>query len=124
MTPDSFKSRTKLSVGGSPVAYCRLNSISDSGTRNVTRLPFSLKILLENLLRYEDGRGVTKDDIVALASWTPNSGEDKEIGFVPARVLLQDLTGVPVVVDLASMREAVGRLGGDPARVNPLQPVD
>jgi aconitate hydratase len=119
MHPDSFQSRATLNVGGQEFVYYRLGALP-----GIERLPFSLKVLLENLLRYEDGRGVTRADIEALAAWKPGAGPDREISFTPARVLLQDFTGVPVVVDLASMREAVRRLGGDPKRINPLQPVD
>jgi len=122
--PDSFGSRTTLSVGGKSRTYFSLESLREKGVGHIDRLPFSLKILLENLVRLEDGRGVTRDDIEALASWQPNSGVDREIAFTPARVLLQDFTGVPVVVDLASMREAIRQLGGDPNRINPLQRVD
>ncbi len=121
---DSFGTRATLSVGAANYGYYRLGKLVESGHANVERLPFSLKILLENLLRYEDGRGVDEADITGLANWQPNSGNDAEIAFVPSRVLLQDFTGVPVVVDLASMREAVKALGGDPSRINPLQPVD
>ena len=124
MNLDSFGSRTTLASGGKSYAYFRLQALIDGGLQNVSRLPFSLKILLENLLRYEDGRGVDKSDVESLANWTPNSGTDREISFTPARVLLQDFTGVPVVVDLASMREAITKLGGDPKKINPLQPVD
>ncbi len=91
---------------------------------DVARLPFSLKILLENLLRREDGRSVTADDVRALAAWDPTSGASREISFMPARVLLQDFTGVPCVVDLAAMRDAMVALGGSPDQVNPLQPVE
>ena len=90
----------------------------------VSHLPFSLKILLENLLRYEDGVTVTRDDIKALASWDPKAEPDREIAFRPSRVLLQDFTGVPAIVDLAAMRDAMKRLGGDPKKINPLQPVE
>ena len=124
MHPNSFGSTAELQSGDATYAYYRLQALIDAGVGHVERLPFSLKILLENLLRYEDGRGVTRDDIEALASWTPNTGTDREISFTPARVLLQDFTGVPVVVDLASMRDAIRRMGGDPKRINPLQPVD
>ena len=124
MHPNSFGSQAELQTGSGTYTYYRLQSLVDAGVGHVDRLPFSLRILLENLLRYEDGRGVTRDDIEALASWTPNSGSDREIAFTPARVLLQDFTGVPVVVDLASMRQAIQRMGGDPKRINPLQPVD
>ena len=89
-----------------------------------SRLPFSLKILLENLLRHEDGVTVTADDIKALAGWDPKAEPDREIAFRPSRVLLQDFTGVPAVVDLAAMRDAMKRLGGDPRKINPLQPVE
>ncbi len=123
MSFDSFASRSTLSVGGRSITYYSLPALEKAGF-DVARLPYSLRILLENLLRLEDGRGVTKDDIETLAGWKPNSGELREISFTPARVLLQDFTGVPVVVDLAAMREAVTRLGGDPRKINPLQPVD
>ncbi len=124
MNLDSFKSRTSLTVGGASYQYYRLGALAEAGLTNTARLPFSLKILLENLLRYEDGRVVSREDVETLANWTPNSGKESEIAFTPARVLLQDFTGVPVVVDLASMRSAIQRLGGDPKRINPLQPVD
>ncbi len=124
MNLDSFQSRTSLAAAGASYQYYRLGALADAGLTNASGLPFSLKILLENLLRYEDGRAVKKRDIETLANWVPNSGEEHEIAFTPARVLLQDFTGVPVVVDLASMRAAVQRLGGDPKRINPLQPVD
>ena len=90
----------------------------------MSRLPFSLKVLLENLLRHEDGVTVTADDIKALASWDPKAEPDREIAFRPSRVLLQDFTGVPAIVDLAAMRDAMKRLGGDPKKINPLQPVE
>ena len=89
-----------------------------------SRLPFSLKVLLENLLRHEDGVTVTADDIKALAAWDPKAEPDREIAFRPSRVLLQDFTGVPAIVDLAAMRDAMKRLGGDPKKINPLQPVE
>ncbi len=116
---NTFNSRAMLRCGDKTYEYYRLAAVSGA-----ERLPISLKILLENLLRTEDGRAVTRDDIEALANWKPNSGEDREIAFTPARVLLQDFTGVPVVVDLASMRDAIRAMGGDPSRINPLQPVD
>ncbi|MEJ5222555.1 MAG: aconitase family protein, partial [Tepidiforma sp.] len=122
--PNSFGARRVLSAGGAAYTYFALDALRERGFAGVDRLPFSLKILLENLLRLEDGRAVTADDIAALAGWVPNSGNDREIAFTPARVLLQDFTGVPVVVDLASMRDAIVALGGDPARINPLQRVD
>ena len=124
MHPDTFSSRSTLTTGGGTYTYFSLDALRQKGIGHIDRLPFSLKILLENLVRLEDGRAVTRDDIEALASWEPNSGTGREIAFTPARVLLQDFTGVPVVVDLASMREAIGKLGGDPGRINPLQRVD
>ncbi|HUF22669.1 MAG TPA: aconitate hydratase AcnA [Vicinamibacterales bacterium] len=121
---DSFRTRTTLDVGGKPLEIFSLPALARAGFPGVARLPFSLKILLENLLRNEDGRNVTKDAIDALARWTPGAKLQKEIAFTPARVLLQDFTGVPAVVDLAAMRDGMVALGGDPARVNPLQPVE
>jgi aconitate hydratase len=123
MPLDSFSTRATIEAGGRRFTYYALPALERAGY-NVSRLPYSLRILLENLLRLEDGRGVTRADIEALAGWRPNSGELREISFTPARVLLQDFTGVPVVVDLAAMREAVRDLGGDPRKINPLQPVD
>ncbi len=119
---DSFNSRDTLTVGGRTVAFHRLDSVLKGAA--AMRLPFTQRVLLENLLRREDGDAVTHDDIEALANWRPNSGEEREVAFAPARVLLQDFTGVPAVVDLASMREALEAMGGDPERINPLQPVD
>ena len=126
---NSFKTRTDLPTltttpGGRPTAFYSLRALEAAGFPNVARLPFSLKILLENLLRHEDGRFVKKADIEALARWDVTSTAQKEISFAPARVLLQDFTGVPCVVDLAAMRDGITRLGGDPNRVNPLQPVE
>ena len=119
---DSFNSRDTLTVGGRTVAVHRLDSVLRGEAAN--RLPFTQRVLLENLLRREDGDAVSRDDIEALANWRPNSGDEREVAFAPARVLLQDFTGVPAVVDLASMREALESMGGDPERINPLQPVD
>ncbi len=119
---DSFKSRDTLAVGGRTVAFHRLDAVLQGEA--ATRLPFTQRVLLENLLRREDGDAVTREDIEALANWRPNAGEEREVAFAPARVLLQDFTGVPAVVDLASMREALEQLGGDPELINPLQPVD
>jgi aconitate hydratase len=118
---DSFKARTTLKVG--PAQY-EILSLSALKSMNVDRLPFSLKILLENLLRFEDGVNVTKSDIDALLKWDPKATPDHEIAFTPARVIMQDFTGVPCIVDLAAMREAIVRLGGDPQRVNPLAPAE
>ncbi|WP_066285662.1 aconitate hydratase AcnA [Arthrobacter sp. B6] len=118
-TVDSFGSKGKLNVAGTEYEIFRLNSVE--GAEN---LPFSLKVLLENLLRTEDGANITADHVRALAGWDPNAQPDTEIQFTPARVIMQDFTGVPCVVDLATMREAVKELGGDPKRVNPLAPAE
>src|SRR5262245_4228481 len=121
---NSFNTRTSLDAGGEKVDIFSLPALEKAGFASLARLPFSLKILLENLLRREDGRFVDADDIRALAGWDVTSKAQKEIAFTPARVLLQDFTGVPAVVDLAAMRDGIVRLGGDPRRVNPLQPVE
>jgi aconitate hydratase len=121
---DSFHTTTEFEVNGRRVRMSSLPALEHAGFPGVARLPFSLKILLENLLRHEDGAHVRKADIEALASWDPAAGREKEIAFVPARVLLQDFTGVPAVVDLAAMRDAMANLGGDPNKVNPLQPME
>jgi aconitate hydratase len=123
-TVNSFNTRTALNVSGRSVHLYSLPTLQASGFPEIARLPYSLKILLENLLRNEDGRFVKKNDIEALARWDVKSDAQKEISFAPARVLLQDFTGVPAVVDLAAMRDGIVRLGGDPNRVNPLQPVE
>jgi len=123
-TGNSFGTRTELEFEGRRHQIYSLPALQASGVGDVERLPFSLKILLENLLRQEDGRFVKASDIEALARWDVRSTAQKEISFAPARVLLQDFTGVPAVVDLAAMRDGVARLGGDPNRVNPLQPVE
>ncbi len=121
---DSFKTRTSLSVGADTVSIYSLPALEKAGFPNVARLPYSLKILLENLLRREDNGFVKTADITALASWDPKTIGEKEMSFMPARVLLQDFTGVPCVVDLAAMRDGIVALGGDPQKVNPLQPVE
>ena len=123
-TVNSFGTRQTLQVGGRSVQFYSLPALQAAGFPEVARLPFSLKILLENLLRHEDGRFVKAADIEALARWDVKSTAQREISFAPARVLLQDFTGVPAVVDLAAMRDGIARLGGDPNRVNPLQPVE
>ena len=123
-TLNSFGTRTTIRVGNQPVQIYSLTALERAGFPGVARLPYSMKILLENLLRREDGAFVKADDIRALAQWNATSGVEKEISFMPARVLLQDFTGVPCVVDLAAMRDAVIALGGNPDRVNPLQPVE
>jgi aconitate hydratase A / 2-methylisocitrate dehydratase len=124
VSQNSFNTRATLAVGGQRYQYFSLPALERAGYPGVARLPYSLKILLENLLRREDGRFVDRDDIETLAGWDVTSKVAKEIAFMPARVLLQDFTGVPAVVDLAAMRDGVVRLGGDPRRVNPLQPVE
>jgi aconitate hydratase len=127
-TVNSYSTRKDLPVGGRPggssLQFYSLPALRDAGYPEIDRLPYSLKVLLENLLRQEDGRFVKAADIEALARWDVTSTAQREISFAPARVLLQDFTGVPAVVDLAAMREAVARLGGDPTKVNPLQPVE
>lgn len=120
---NSFGARSSLSSGGQAYTYYSIPILNEKGF-NVDKLPFSLRILLENLLRREDGLNVTAADIHALANWDATATPSKEIAFMPARVLLQDFTGVPCVVDLASMRDAMAKLGGDPKRINPLQPVE
>ena len=123
MSTNSFNTKRSLSIDeGRDVTIFSLKKLEESGYPDVGRLPYSLKILLENMLRREDGVSVKADDIEALARWKP--GVTKEIAFMPARVLLQDFTGVPAVVDLAAMRDGVVRLGGDASRVNPLQPAE
>ncbi|MFZ0519819.1 MAG: aconitate hydratase AcnA [Candidatus Acidiferrales bacterium] len=130
MSPQSkntFGTRTKLHVGNDAFEIYHFAALERAGIGNVTRLPFSLKVLLENLLRHEDGRFVFDEDVRALAAWDPTSAQgasEKEISFMPARVLLQDFTGVPAVVDLAAMREAMRQLGGQPKKINPLLPAE
>jgi aconitate hydratase len=120
---NSFQAKATFECGGSDYEIYRLDALKQQGV-DISRLPFSLRILLENLLRNEDGRGVLKDDILALAKWDPKAEPNQEIAFTPARVILQDFTGVPCVVDLAAMRDAMSNLGGDPNKINPLQPVE
>src|SRR5271157_5363038 len=122
-TANSFGTRDNLNVGAQTFEIQRLEKLEKQSLGQFTGLPFSLRILLENLLRCEDGRSVRAEDIRALASWKPG-GEQKEIAFMPARVLLQDFTGVPAIVDLATMREAVQKMGGNPKRINPLFPAE
>ena len=118
---DTFGARSTLAVGGNDHEIFRLDAVSEG---HVAKLPYSLKILLENLLRHEDGRDVTRDDILALANWDPKADPSTEISFTPSRVILQDFTGVPAVVDLAAMRDAVVKLGGSADRINPLSPAE
>ena len=121
---DSFKCAKTLAVGSKSYVYYSLPEAEKHGLRGISRLPFSMKVLLENLLRHEDGRTVTKEDIQGVAQWLKTRTSDREIAFRPARVLMQDFTGVPAVVDLAAMRDAMKHLGGDPTKINPLVPVD
>ena len=121
---DSFKCARTLKVGSKTYVYYSLPVAEKNGLKGISRLPFSLKVLLENLLRNEDGRTVTKEDIQAFAQWLKTKTSEREIAFRPARVLMQDFTGVPAVVDLAAMRDAMEHLGGDPKKINPLVPVD
>src|SRR5262245_30539235 len=121
--PNSFNALATLTVDDRTFQFYRLEALSQSGL-DVSRLPFSLKVLLENLLRHEDGVTVTADDITALAHWDPKAAPEREIAFRPSRVLLQDFTGVPAIVDLAAMRDAMKRVGGDTKEINPLQPVE
>ena len=122
---DSLKTRRELTVGDKTYVYYSLRAAEEAGLSNVARLPVSMKVLLENLLRNEDGSTVGPDDLQALAAWLDNKGSvEHEISFRPARVLMQDFTGVPAVVDLAAMRDAMTSLGADPEKINPLNPVD
>ena len=118
---DSFGARSTLTVGSNSLEFFRLDAVTQG---HAERLPYALKILLENLLRHEDGRDVTRDDILALASWDPQADPSTEISFTPSRVILQDFTGVPAVVDLAAMRDAVVKLGGLADKINPLSPAE
>ena len=119
MSVNSFGARSSLDVDGTTYEIFRIDAVTGHD-----RLPYSLKILLENLLRTEDGVNITADDIRALGSWIPEAEPSHEIQFTPARVVMQDFTGVPCVVDLATMREAVADLGGSPTKVNPLVPAE
>src|SRR6202790_3349857 len=123
MSSNSFGARASFKVGNKEYELYRLDALDKQGI-STRHLPFSLRILLENLLRPKDGRTVTRGEIRALAAWNKNSKPEKEIAFTPSRVLLQDFTGVPAVVDLAAMRDAMKRLGGDPKLINPLQPAE
>src|SRR5829696_1334176 len=122
MADNSFDERSELQVGDRSFEIYRLDALQSKF--DVARLPFSLKVLLENLLRNEDGVGVRAEDIEALASWDHAAEPSKEIAFTPARVVMQDFTGVPAVVDLAAMRDAMADLGGDPAKIEPLVPAE
>src|SRR5579859_2707272 len=122
---DTLKARRTLEVDGKRYDYFSLAAAAKAaGLGDIARLPFSMKVLLENLVRLENGRTVTVDDIKAIATWLRDRTSQREIAFRPARVLMQDFTGVPAVVDLAAMRDAMVRMGGDPKKINPLSPVD
>jgi len=121
---DSFNCKTTLNVGSKPYTYFSLKKAEANGLAGISALPYTLKVLLENLLRHEDDRSVTRKDIVAIADWLKQGKSSAEIAFRPARVLMQDFTGVPAVVDLAAMRDGIKALGGDPEKINPLAPVD
>src|ERR1051325_5902520 len=121
---DSFKTRSELIAAGKSYGYFSLPKLAAAAGKDLAKLPFSTRILLENLLRNEDGKAVVKRDIEAVASWDPKAEPDQEIAFYPARVVLQDFTGVPAVVDFAAMRDAMAKMGGDPKRINPLFPAE
>ncbi|MGH7543388.1 MAG: aconitase family protein, partial [Gemmatimonadota bacterium] len=123
MSHDTFGTRAPLEVADREYTIRSLERFAAAG-HDLTRLPYSLRILLENLLRNEDGVSVTPKDIEALAGWDPRAVPSHEIAFMPARVLLQDFTGVPALVDLAAMRDAMAEMGGDPAKINPQIPAD
>ena len=122
--PNSFKSRRTLKVGNKSYVYYSLKAAEKNGLDGISALPNSMKVLLENLLRHEDGRTVTADDILAVKNWLKRRKSTREIAYRPARVLMQDFTGVPAVVDLATMRNAMSEIGGDANKINPLTPVD
>jgi aconitate hydratase len=121
---NSYGSRSSLQVGAKTYEIYRLDVLEKQGVGHASRLPFCLKVLLENLLRNEDGRFFKREDIASLAQWDPKATRQKEISFMPARVLLQDFTGVPAVADLAAMRDAIAAMGGDAKKINPLQPAE
>lgn len=121
---DSFNAKSQLKIGKETYLVYRLDALKKAGIKNLDRLPFSIRILLENLLRHENGYSVKREDIEAASRWSAGKKSETEIAFTPARVILQDFTGVPAVVDLAAMRDAIRAMGGDPQRINPLQPVD
>src|SRR5690606_26486072 len=121
--PNLDQTKSELHVNGKKYVYYRLQSLEEQGIGETSRLPFSIKVLLEAAIRQYDGKSVTKEHIYQLAKWAEKRS-DKEIAFKPARIVLQDFTGVPAVVDLAALRSAMARVGGDPKRINPLIPVD
>ena len=122
MNPNSYDAKATLTVGGRDYEIFRLDALQAS--YDIARLPFSLKVLLENLLRNEDGESIRAQDIEALASWDAKAEPATEISFTPARVIMQDFTGVPAVVDLTAMRDAMSEMGGDPRKINPLAPAE
>ncbi|MDE0878637.1 MAG: aconitase family protein, partial [Sphingomonas bacterium] len=119
---DTLNTRSTLTVGNTSYGYYSLAKAAEK-YGDVSRLPFSMKVLLENMLRFEDGTTVTEDDVKAIVDWQKERRSDREIQYRPARVLMQDFTGVPCVVDLAAMRDAMTKLGGDPEKINPQVPV-
>src|SRR5262245_44587189 len=121
---NTFNAHSTLKVGSDEFDYFSLENAEKAGLSNVAQLPFSLKVMAENLLRFEDGQTVTADDIQALTASAGSTPSDREIAFRPARVLMQDFTGVPAIVDLATMRDTIKKMGGDPKKINPLQQVD
>jgi len=121
---DHFGTLSQLESKGGKYAFYRLSALEDAGFDRVPGMPYSLRILLESVLRQIDGRSFKEEDVAALANWQPNAPKQPEVPFLPARVIMQDLTGVPAIVDLAAMRSALDRLGGDPAKINPMLPVD
>ncbi len=121
---NSFNSKAQMEVNGKSYTIFRLDALNKALNKELANIPYSIRILLENLLRREDGKSITRQDIEALASWNPGKKSNKEIAFTPGRVILQDFTGVPAVVDLAAMREQIKKMGGDPKKINPLEPVD
>lgn len=123
-TKDAFSAQAELNVGGKQYQYFRLQALEEQGIGKVSKLPFSIKVLLEAAVRQYDGRAITEEHVKQLANWAEGIDQNQEVPFKPARIVLQDFTGVPAVVDLAAMREAMKRAGGDPERINPLVPVD
>ena len=123
-TNNPFGSRASLETAGGRATIYRLDALQKAGLGSISRLPFSIKVLLEAVLRNCDGKLIKESDVAALAAWNASSPARQEVPFKPARVILQDFTGVPAVVDLAALRSAMQRLGGDPAKINPLVPVD
>ncbi|MEP6590489.1 MAG: aconitase family protein, partial [Gemmatimonadota bacterium] len=122
--PDPFNARATLDAGGRSAVFHSLEALERAGVAQLDTLPFSIRVLLENALRHLDRGFVTEEHVRALAGWTPATAGEGEIPYLPARVLLQDFTGVPCVVDLAAMRDAMAKMGGDPARINPVVPCD